>query len=127
MISPLFTQWKLIGAALALLTVLAASAVVGAVVNAWRLDGTHQRAIAVQRTDYAALLERYNTLLLRVERQNGAATLMEYKTQAADERRVQAERWAAGAVQASERRIDEIKASTATSCEGVLREAWGKR
>lgn len=123
---PVITKWKAIGAAVAALTLLAAAAGAGAVINGWRLDAAGQRELAGQKGEYANLLARYNVLLLAKAEQNGSISLLAYKTEVADERRQVAERWAASTAQSSDRRIAEIKASTATSCEGVLREAWGK-
>lgn len=120
------SKWKILGGVLMVLAILAAAAGAGATINGWRIDAAHQHEIAAKRDEYAALLAQYNDLRLKVEQQNGSIMLLGYKTEVAGERREQAERWAASAVQSGERRIADIKASAATSCEGVLREAWGK-
>jgi hypothetical protein len=121
------SKYKVIAAFIVFTVALAGAAVAGAVVNGWRLDGDHQRAISTERAAFALLLTQYNDLKLKVEKQNGSVDVLNAKTESADLRRVQAERYAVGIVATTEKRIAEIKASKATTCDGVLRDAWGQR
>ena len=121
------TKYKVIAACIGLLVAMAAAAAAGAAVNGWRLDGDHQRAIAAEKVGYTTLLAQYNDLRIKTTQQNGALDLLAEKTNSADLRRHQAEKWSAGVVASTERRIAEIKASNATTCDGVLRDAWGKQ
>jgi hypothetical protein len=121
------TKYKVIAACIALAVAMAAAAAAGAIINGWRLDGEHQRAIGVEKTSYATLLAQHNDLKIKVEKQNGSVELLASKTESADLRRQQAEKWAAGVVATTNKTIAEIKASKATTCDGVLRDAWGKQ
>jgi hypothetical protein len=122
-----FTKYKVIVACIALIAALGTAAAAGAMINGWRLDGDHQRAVATEKAAFATLLAQHNDLKIKVERQNGSVDLLAAKTESADLRRVQAERYAVGIVATTEKRIAEIKASKATTCDGVLRDAWGQR
>lgn len=59
--------------------------------------------------------------------QNSAVDAMALSVAAADERRDVAERYAATAIKATGARQASARASAATTCDGVLREAWGQR
>lgn len=120
-------QYRILAAMIALGVALAAAALAGATIEGWRLDGSHQREIATEKASYGLLLGQYNDLRVKTTEQNGAVSVLAEKTKSADERREVAEKYAAGLVQTTERRITEIKASKATTCDGVLRDAWGKR
>jgi hypothetical protein len=121
------TKYKVIAACIALAVALAGAAAAGAIVNGWRLEGGHQRAIASEKADFATLLAQHNDLKIKVEKQNGSVDLLAAKTESADLRRLQAERYAVGIVATTEKRIAEITVSKATTCDGVLRDAWGKQ
>ncbi len=105
----------LTGVALAI--ALTASAGTGAVVNGWRLDGSHQREMADKQAEYDALLTK-------VREQNHAVDAMAAASKAADARHKVAESYAAGIIKNLDRRAAAVTASTATNCEEVLREAW---
>jgi hypothetical protein len=52
---------------------------------------------------------------------------MAASTKAADDRRDMAERFAASTIKATGARESAARASGATNCDGVLREAWGQK
>lgn len=116
--------YRAIGAVIVLAAALATAAAGGAVVNGWRLDGDHQRAIATEKASFATLLAEYNDLKLSTTKQNGAVDILAVKAEASEVRRAQAEKYSAGIVASTERRIADIKASKETTCDGVLRNAW---
>lgn len=59
--------------------------------------------------------------------QNSAVDAMALSVKAADDRRDVAERYAVTAIKATGAREAAARASAATTCDGVLREAWGQR
>lgn len=89
----------------------------GAVVNGWRLDGAHQRALTAKQAEYDALASA-------VREQNRAVEKMGDATKAAVERRQTAEKFAATAIARAGARGAAAAASNATDCDGVLRENW---
>lgn len=121
------TKYKVIAACIVMISSLVAAAAAGAVVSAWRLDGDHQRALATEKVAFAILLAQHNDLKLANEKRNGAADLLALKAETAEVRREQAERYAVGIVASADRRIADINASKAATCDAVLREAWGTR
>lgn len=111
LISP---QYRLMLGAAALIVAAAG----GAVVNGWRLDGAHQRALAAKQSEYDALASA-------VREQNHAVEAMGAAKVAADGRRQLANKLAASAIARAGARGAAAAASKATDCDGVLREAWG--
>jgi opacity protein-like surface antigen len=120
-------QYRVLSALIALAVAMAAAAAAAVVVEHWRMDGDMQRAIATEKASYAVLLAQHNALTISTTKQNGAVDLLAVKADAADQRRALAEKYAAGIIQTKNQRIAEILAGKATTCEGVLRESWGKR
>jgi hypothetical protein len=59
--------------------------------------------------------------------QNSAVDAMALSVKAADDRRDVAERYAVTAIKATGAREVAARTSAATTCDGVLREAWGQR
>jgi hypothetical protein len=103
--------------AAALGVALLAAAAGGAIVNGWRLDGAHQRALATKQGEYDALAST-------VREQNRAVDALAAAKVAADERRQLAEKLAAGAIARAGARGAAAASSKATDCDGVMREAW---
>lgn len=110
-------QYRLAAGALALTLVLVGAAAVGAVVNGWRLDGVHQRALASEKDKRVAV----ETLLAE---QSAAVNKLGAEKRAADERRQVAEKFAASAIARAKDRGAAVAASQAPDCSGVMREAW---
>jgi len=111
-------QYRLAAGALALTLVLVGAAAAGAVVNGWRLDGAHQRALAAEQGKRAGV-ER------KLLEQSAAVDKLGAEKVAADERRRVAEKFAAAAIARSKDRGAAVAASRAPDCDGVMREAWG--
>ena len=110
-------QYRLAAGALALTLVLVGAAGAGAVVNGWRLDAVHQRALASEKSKRIAV----EALLAE---QSAAVDKLGAATRAADERRQVAEKFAASAIARTGSRAAAVAASQAPDCSGVMREAW---
>lgn len=110
-------QYRLAAGALALTLVLAVAAGAGAVVNGWRLDGVHQRALASEIDKRIAAERKLDDQLAAVARLGDAKA-------AADERRQVAEKFAASAIARTQTRAAAVAASQAPDCSGVMRGAW---
>jgi siroheme synthase len=112
--------WKVATAVLAsLLLVVGAGG--GA---AWYLT---DRALTQARADLVAEQGVSAELRASIDLQNSAVDAMAASTKAADDRRDMAERYAASAIKATGAREAAARASAATNCDGVLREAWGAK
>lgn len=117
MISITLTRIRLaIGAAVLGLSMVGA-AMAGAVINGWRLDAAHQRALAAEKGGRVAAEKQLLEQSAAVEKL-GAAKV------AADERRQVAEKFAAAAIAGTKVRAAAVAASQAPDCDGVMREAW---
>jgi hypothetical protein len=115
-----------IAAAGILAAILLASAfTAGAVVNGWRLDGAHQRALAAKDETIGEKVKLIGELETAISNQNHAVALMQAQAASADERRRVAEQFASGTINRLGSLEEMIAGSKATSCDGVLREAWG--
>jgi hypothetical protein len=112
--------WKVAAIALAGLLVVTATGFGG---NWWMAARDRDKAEA------ALTKERGASAALRasITIQNSAVDAMALSVAAADERRDLAERYAATAIKATGARQAAARASAATTCDGVLREAWGQR
>jgi len=117
MIDIAVTKYRLAAGALALTLVLAGAAAVGAVVNGWRLDGAHQRALASEK-DKRVAVEKL------LDEQSAAVDKLGAERRAADERRQVAEKFAATAIARTQTRATAVATSQAPDCSGVMREAW---
>lgn len=117
MIAIIPPQYRLAAGALALTLVLASAVGAGAVVNGWRLDAVHQRALASEKSKRTAV----ETLLAE---QSAAVDKLGAEKRAADERRQVAEKFAASAIARAKDRGAAVAASQAPDCSGVMREAW---
>jgi len=117
MIDITLTKYRLAAGAAALALVLAGAAATGAVVNGWRLDGAHQRALASEK-DKRVAVEKL------LAEQSAAVDKLGAATRAADERRQVAEKFAASAIARTGSRAAAVAASQAPDCSGVMREAW---
>lgn len=111
-------QYRIIAMVIGAAIVLTAAAAGGAAVNGWRLDGEHQRAMATEK-------ERYDDLYTKVLEQNRAVDALNASTKAADDRRKLAEGYAATLLVRINNRDQAVATSTATTCDGVLKDAWG--
>lgn len=114
---PIIPEYQLAAAAGAVILALSGAATVGAVVNGWRLDGVHQRALAVE-VDKRVVAER------KLDDQTAAVARLGDAKAAADERRQVAEKFAASAIARTQTRAAAVAASQAPDCSGVMREAW---
>lgn len=106
---------------IALLGVVFALAVVfgaGWVVNGWRLEGGHAQAIV----EKDRIIANLNAAILT---QNAANDLLHEKKIAADERRKLAADMSKSVLDGIEAKAARAASSTATDCDGVLREAHG--
>ena len=110
-------HYRLAASALALTLALAGAAAAGAVVNGWRLDGSHQRALASEIDKRIAAERKLDDQVAAVARLGDAKA-------AADERRQVAEKFAAAAIARTQTRAAAVAASQAPDCGGVMREAW---
>jgi uncharacterized protein YlxW (UPF0749 family) len=81
---------------------------------------------ATAKVELAQKQAEYDLLAGKVIEQNRAVEALAAASAAADERRLAAERLAAGMVKALDRRAADVAASTATTCDGVMRDAWEK-
>ena len=120
MIDITMTKYRLVAGAAALALALAGAAASGAVINGWRLDGAHQRALAAE-IDKRIAAER------KLEDQTAAVARLGDAKAAADERRQVAEKFAASAIARTQTRAAAVAASQAPDCDGVLREDWEGR
>jgi beta-glucosidase-like glycosyl hydrolase len=111
-------QYQLLARVVLVVALLALAATAGAMVNGWRLDAAHQRALTAKQAEYDALLDK-------VREQNRAVEALQAQSDAAEERRKMAEAFAADAIKRAKNREDAVANSKATTCDGVLREAWG--
>jgi len=110
-------QYRLAAAALVLIMMVVGAAAAGAVVNGWRLDGAHQRALTSEKGKRIAV----ETLLAE---QSAAVDKLGAEKRAADERRQVAEKFAASAIARTQTRAAAVATSQAPDCSGVMREAW---
>lgn len=110
-------KYRIAGGAAALALVLVGAAAAGAVINGWRLDGAHQRALASE-IDKRIEAER------KLDDQTAAVARLGAAKAAADERRQVAEKFAASAIARAKDRGAAVAASQAPDCSGVMREAW---
>ncbi len=117
MIDIILTKYRLAAGAAALAMVLAGAAAAGAVVNGWRLDGAHQRALASEIDKRIAAERKLDDQVAAVARLGDAKV-------AADERRQMAEKFAASAIARTQTRAAAVAASKAPDCDGVMREVW---
>lgn len=109
---------RVLAALLVLAVLLALASAAGWVVNGWRLDGLHARALAARDG-------KIEQLQAAINQQNAAIQAAGAAAAAADERRKQAEAIAARAVSKMGARGAAVAASKATDCAGVLHESWG--
>lgn len=112
------TKVRVLASLLALAALLALAGASGWIVNGWRLDGPHARALA-QRDGQVAQLRA------AIDQQNAAIQAAGAVAVAADDRRKQAEAVAARAINQMGARGAAVAASKATDCAGVLHESWG--
>ncbi|MFZ3289250.1 MAG: hypothetical protein WA191_20720 [Telluria sp.] len=119
MINLIPPQYRLLASLAALAVALAGSAAAGAVINGWRLDGDHQRALAENKKEYDGLADQ-------VREQNRAVDALAAASKTADQRRQVAETYTASIIAGLDRRSAAVAGSKAADCDGVLREAWGK-
>ena len=117
MVDITLTNYRIAAGAAALALVLAGAAATGAVINGWRLDGAHQRALASE-VDKRISAER------KLDDQTAAVARLGDAKVAADERRQVAEKFAASAIARAKDRGAAVAASQAPDCSGVMREAW---
>lgn len=103
---------------IAILVAMVLAAGAGAVTNGWRLDAAHQRAMTAKQGEYDQLADK-------VREQNRGIERLAATTAAADERRKLAESYAADITKRIGNRARDVANSTATDCNGVLKEAWG--
>jgi septal ring factor EnvC (AmiA/AmiB activator) len=103
---------------------LAGAAAAGAVINGWRLDGAHQRALADKDKTITQQALDYAELKAKVADQNHKIEALEAKSTAANDRRKVAEQFAASAIKRLDTREAVVANSKATDCAGVLKEAW---
>jgi len=118
MIDITLTKFRLVAGAAAFVLALAGAATAGAVINGWRLDAAHQRALASAAKGRVAIEKQLLEQTAAVDRLGDAKA-------AADERRQVAERFAAAAIARAKDRGAAVAASRAPDCDGVMREAWG--
>lgn len=118
MINLIPPQYRVLASLAALAVALAGSAAAGAVINGWRLDGGHQRALAQEK-------HKYDELADKVREQNRAVDALAAAGKTADQRRQVAERYTASIIAGLDRRSVAVAGSKSLDCDGVLREAWG--
>lgn len=111
---------RLIGGLILLAIALAAAGAAGWLVNGWRLDGDHQRALAAK--DAA-----YNELASHSQAQNAAVQALGIERQAADDRGKLAMQYADRFARQLGDRAAAVRNSQEKDCAGVLREAWGAK
>jgi len=117
MIDVTLSKYKLAAGVAALVLALAAAAGAGALVNGWRLDAAHLRALAAEKEQRVAAEAR-------LIKQTAAVEKLGAEKVAADERRQVAEKFAAAAIARAQSRGAAVAASKARDCDGVMREAW---
>lgn len=113
-----FAKYKIIACVILFVVAMAGAAAAGAAINGWRLDAHHQLEMTAEKA-------RYDDLSDKVREQNRAVEVLHASTEAADQRRELAENYAAGILQRLGTRDQKVANSTATNCDGVLKEAWG--
>jgi hypothetical protein len=112
--------WKVAAIALAGLLVVTAA---GLGSNWWMAARDRDKAeVALTKEQGASAVLRASITI-----QNSAVDAMALSVAAADDRRDVAERYAATAIKATGARQASARASVATTCDGVLREAWGRQ
>jgi hypothetical protein len=112
--------WKV---ATVVLAVLLLVVITGAGMGWWLAAAARDQALVNLKTEQGDNLQ----LRLSVRLQNSVVEQMAKSTALADDRRKKAERYAALAVKTTNARETAVRSSTATTCDGVLREAWGQR
>jgi len=117
MIDITLTKFRLAAGAAVFVLALAGAAAAGAVINGWRLDAAHQRALASEK-DKRIGVER------RLDAQSAEVNKLGAEKVAADKRRQVAEKFAAAAIARAKDRGAAVAASQAADCDGVMREAW---
>ena len=112
--------WKVAAIALAGLLVVASVGLGG---NWWLAARDRDKAEAALTKEQGVSA----TLRASITIQNSAVDAMALSVKAADDRRDVAERYAVTAIKATGAREAAARASVATTCDGVLREAWGQK
>ena len=112
----MFSGWKVWAAIGIVVAVILGSAAVGATVNGWRLEAKYTKALSEKDAQISDLSSKINT-------QNAAVDILDEKTKNAIERKKLAEKYSADVVNRINKRKAVIEESTATDCEGVLKEA----
>lgn len=114
----LFLQkYRVVALAVLMMSMAIGGAAIGASVNGWRLEAAHQLALAAKDKEIAGLTGK-------LAEQNASIALLGEKTEAAEARRQLAELFASGALERAGNRAAAVSNSKATTCDGVLREAW---
>lgn len=112
--------WKVAAIALAGLLVVGGA---GGGTALWLAGSARDKAEAALTREQGASA----ALRASITIQNSAVDAMALSVAAADDRRDVAERYAATAIKATGARQASARASAATTCDGVLREAWGQQ
>jgi hypothetical protein len=110
-------KYKVLAGVVLLAILLVCAGAAGAVVNGWRLDAAHQKELAAKDVAYEALAET-------VREQNRGVAAMKAATDAAEERRQVAKTYAADVLRRVDNKAQAVANSKATTCDGVLQEAW---
>lgn len=109
---------KLAIALLGVVLILGCAFGAGWAVNGWRKDASHAEIVA-------DLTDKLTACQGRVKDQNSAADLLHEKKVAADDRRKLAKEMSKSVLDVIEAKAAKAADSTATDCDGVLREAHG--
>lgn len=118
MINLIPPQYRMLAMILSMLVAMALAAAGGAVVNGWRLDAAHQKALTQKQAEYDALAAQ-------VREQNRAIEAAGAEARAADSRRALAEQYAGAVMKRLGSRDERLAGSKATDCRALLEEQWG--
>lgn len=112
--------WKV---ATVVLAVLLLVVITGAGTGWWLAAAARDQALDNLKAEQHTAAQLRASIAL----QNSAMDEMAKRTKVADDRREVAERYTLIAIKAASAREAAARSSTATTCDGVLREAWGQR
>ncbi len=112
----MFTGWKVWAAIGIIVAIISASFGAGWQINSWRMNATFA-------DEKAHLNDKIHELESKLSTQSAAVDILDEKTKNAIERKKLAEKYSAELVNQINRRKAVIENSTATDCEGVLKEA----
>lgn len=116
-IDGLFSGWKAWAAILIVVAVLGMSFSAGWAVNGWRKDAAHAEVLSEKERQISDMQSKIAT-------QNHAVDILDERSRSAKALRNLAGQYSAGLVNEINKRKAVIENTTATDCDGVLKQGW---